>query len=106
MRKHIKVLFNVNIGGNNKKHTQLMFYYVILPATLTVLLNAALPKTTLGCANRGLVAFTIAIISVLAAFFTIIMASKKRISNKSESDWWIISTLILIIPVIALLILA
>lgn len=91
-----------------KRQPQAIVYHVILPAIPTVvfLINAALPKTTLGCANRGLVAIIIAFISIAAAFYTVIMAFKKRISNQSESVWWIISTLILIIPTIALLILA
>jgi hypothetical protein len=90
-----------------KKQSQILLYHIIFPMTLTLLffLNAALPRTTLGCANRGLVAIVLAFTCILAALFTAIMALKKRISNESESIWWIISTLILVIPVIALLLL-
>jgi len=91
-----------------KNNTQKKLYHVIFPFTLSVIffINAALPKTVLGCANRGLVALVIALISGLAAFVTVILALKQRSVGNSESIWWIISTLILLIPLIALIKLA
>jgi hypothetical protein len=91
-----------------KNNTRKILYHVILPAILSVLffINAALPITVLGCANRGLVAMAIAVISGLVALATVIIALKQRASGNSESIWWITSTLILIIPIIALIKLA
>lgn len=80
---------------------------VMFPAILSIIffINAALPVTVLGCANRGLVAIIIALISGIAALVTAIIAMKIRMSGESESTCWIISTLIFTIPVIALIIL-
>jgi len=87
---------------------QIIFKHIVVPAILNLLffINAALPITVLGCANRGLVALAIAFICIMAAFYAVIMALKNSTANKAEARWWIISTLILIIPVLGLLILA
>ncbi|MEQ8156104.1 MAG: hypothetical protein ABRQ25_14635 [Clostridiaceae bacterium] len=91
-----------------KKQNNVFLKHIIVPSIFTILflINAALPKTVLGCANRGLVAISIAFTSIFAAVFTVLMALKKRKYNKDESTWWVISTFILIMPTIALLILA
>ena len=62
---------------------QLLLRHIVLPAALTLLffVNAALPVTVLGCANRGLVAIIVAIISILAALFSAIMAMKRTRST-------------------------
>lgn len=82
--------------------------YLALPALLPVLffVNAALPETVLGCTNRGLVALAIALFSGLTALVTAIIALRRQASGNPESTLWIISTLILTLPVVALLKLA
>jgi hypothetical protein len=81
---------------------------IIFPVSLNVLffINAALPRTVLGCVNRGLVAIAITFLSFLLAFVSVIMALKTRRSNQAESTWWILNTLIYAIPAVALLYLA
>ncbi len=85
-----------------------LIFHIFLPALFSVLffINAALPKTTLGCANRGIVAIVIAAASILMALATVIIGLKLRISKDPLSLWWIITTLILMIPPIALIYLA
>lgn len=83
-------------------------FHIIIPALFSILffINAALPKTTLGCANRGIVAMAIAVASIMMALVTVIIGLKLRISKDPRSFWWIITTLILMIPSIALIYLA
>ncbi len=85
-----------------------MMLHLALPLSLVVLffINAALPVTVLGCANRGWVALGLAGITVLAAFYTVIQALRISRTDRGKSFWWIISTIILVIPSIALLFLA
>ena len=89
---------------HENKRSQIMFH-LALPLSLVVLffINAALPKTVLGCANRGWVALGLAGITVLAAFYTVIQALRISRTDRRKSTWWIISTVILMTPTIALL---
>jgi len=87
-------------------------YHVILPAIMPVLffIIVLTPVEVLGCIVRGLIAMLIALISGLAAFVTVIIAAKGgakgRVRHDRNSIWWVMSTLILVIPVIAMIILA
>jgi hypothetical protein len=67
---------------------------------------ARTPVEVLGCARRGIIAFLIAFISGLAALGAAIMGVRGRVRKDKHSVWWVVSSLILTIPVIALLILA
>jgi hypothetical protein len=60
----------------------------------------------LGCFVRGHIALLIALISGLAALVTVIIEFKGRVRHDKNSTWWVMSTLILVIPVIAMIILA
>lgn len=93
------------MAGENRRKIQ---FHLALP-TLAVLLffiNAALPVTVLGCFNRGLVALIIAFTTILAGLGTAVMALKTSRSDREGAKWWIVSTLILVIPSIALMFLA
>jgi hypothetical protein len=87
-------------------------YHLIVPTIMPVLffVVALTPVEVLGCFLRGLIAMLIALISGLAAFVTVIIAAKGgakgRVRNDKNSIWWVMSTLILVIPVIAMIILA
>jgi hypothetical protein len=91
-----------------ENHKRLIFYHLFIPILTSILffINAAMPVTVLGCANRGWVAFIVALVSLLAALYTATVALQKRWRQEADSTWWIISTLILSIPAVALLILA
>jgi len=91
-----------------KNDTQKLIRHVVYPAILTVLffINAALPVTVLGCANRGLVALAVALISGVAGLAAAVIGLKERIAGNAESAWWIVSTLVLMIPLVALIRLA
>ena len=91
-------------------------YHLILPAVMPVLffIVALTPVEVLGCFLRGLIALLIALISGLAALVATIIGTKRgteggtkgRVHYDKNSIWWVLSTLILVIPVIAMIILA
>ncbi len=85
-----------------------ILYHILIPAFMPVLflVIAATPVEVLGCRNRGLIAFIIALISGLASLGAAIMAIRGRMRNEPDTIRWIITSLILVIPVIALIILA
>lgn len=89
---------------NNKA----LLYHILLPIAMPVLffINAAIPVSVFGCRNRGLIAFAIALLSGLAGLVTVITALRERLRGNPKHYWWIISTLILIVPIVALIILA
>ena len=64
------------------------------------------PVELLGCKTRGLIALTIAFVSGLAGLGAAGMALKGRVKGEAGSEKWILTVLILIIPVVAMLVLA
>jgi hypothetical protein len=83
-------------------------YHAVIPAMMPAIffLIVATPVETLGCLVRGLLASMVALASGLGALATGSMGVRGRIRGDTYSPWWIISTLILTIPLVALLILA
>ncbi len=83
-------------------------YHLILPAIMPVLFLAVAltPVEVLGCFFRGLIAMLIALASGLAALAAAIMGLKRKVQYDENSVWWVLSMLILVIPVIAMVILA
>jgi hypothetical protein len=86
--------------------------HIIIPAMMTVLFFVVTltPVEVLGCFVRGLIAMLIALISGLAALAATIIGTKGgakgRVLHDGNRIWWVLSTLILVIPVIAMVILA
>ena len=82
--------------------------HVLLPGIMPLLflVIAATPVDTLGCRNRGLLALAISFISGIAALVTVIKALIIQRSGVESAIWWIFSTLILSVPVIAMIVLA
>jgi len=83
-------------------------YHILIPAALTVafFIIALMPVEVLGCRTRGLIAVLIAFVSGLVALGTAVMGVKEKARGDTNTAWWITSTLILMIPVIALIVLA
>jgi hypothetical protein len=83
-------------------------YHLILPAIMPVLFLAVAltPVEALGCFFRGLIAMLIALASGLAALVAAVMGLKGRVHRDKNSVWWALSTLVLVIPVIAMILLA
>lgn len=82
--------------------------HLFIPSIVTVLffIVALSPVELLGCRTRGLIALLISLISGFSAMAAAIMGLKGRIRKDENSIWWIASTLVLTIPVVALIIMA
>jgi hypothetical protein len=80
-------------------------YHIIIPAIMPAafFVIASTPVDVLGCRTRGLIALLIAFISGLAALGAAIMGAKGRVRGDTNAIWWVKSTLILVIPVIAII---
>jgi hypothetical protein len=59
-----------------------------------------------GCRTRGLLALSVSLISGILALATAITAVKGRARGDVNALWWVVSTLVLTIPVVALIVLA
>ena len=83
-------------------------YHIIIPAVMPAVffVIASIPVEVLGCRTRGLIALLIALFSGLAALGAAIIGVKGRMRGDIYSIWWVASSLILTLPVIALIILA
>ena len=83
-------------------------YHILIPAALTVafFIIALMPVEVLGCRTRGLIAVLIAFICGLAALGAAIMGVKGKARGDTNTSWWMTSTLILMIPVMALIVMA
>jgi hypothetical protein len=74
---------------------------LIAPATLICLYFT--PKTVFGCANRGYMALEAVSLSVIAAVPTATKgAAAKRRGASDEANWWLVTMLILVSPLILL----
>jgi hypothetical protein len=85
-----------------------IIYHVLFPAFMPAIFFriAFTPVEVLGCRTRGVLALLVALLSGLAALGAAIIGAKKRISGAGNAVWWVASVLILVIPVIALIIMA
>lgn len=79
--------------------------HIIIPAIMPVnfFIIAFMPVEVLGCRTRGLFALLIAFVSGLGGLATALIAVKGRMRGDPNSIWWIGSSLVLVSPVIALL---
>jgi hypothetical protein len=85
-----------------------IIYHIIIPAVMSTAFFAiaSTPVEVLGCRTRGLLALLIALISGLAALGAAIIGAKGRVRGDTNAIWWVRSTLILVIPVVALILIA
>ena len=67
---------------------------------------ALTPVEVFGCRTRGLLALAVSFASGVAALATGITAVKGRARGDANALWWLVSTLVLTIPVVALIALA
>ena len=74
---------------------------LIAPAALICLYFT--PKTVFGCANRGYLALAVVLLSMIAAVPTSMKgATAKRRGANEEANWWLVTTLILVSPLVLL----
>ncbi len=61
------------------------------------------PVQVFGCANLGLMALAVVFVSATAAFVTTAIGMRSRATDRDSSNWWLMSTLILVLPIVLLL---
>lgn len=85
-----------------------IIYHAILPAILPLLFFtvASTSVQVFGCRGRGLIALAITLISGIGAVVTIVLSIKAQKENPEKAKWWIVSTIMLTLPVVGMLILA
>ena len=75
-----------------------LFLPALAPAAIVALYFT--PKATFGCANRGLLALGVALAAVIAALITTVKGvAYKRRGEKEASNWWLLTTLILLFSI-------
>lgn len=82
-----------------------MTKHVLLPAVapLAIVGLYFTPVALIGCANRGLAAFGIAILAGLVGIVTGVVGIVARARHEEGSAWWIATTAILAVPALLLL---
>jgi len=81
--------------------------HVAIPATTPAVffLVASTPVSVLGCRNRGLFALLVALASGLWAAVAAAIAARRRARGDADAFWWVISSMVLTIPVVAMIVL-
>ena len=80
--------------------------HVLVPAVapLAIVGLYFTPVTLMGCVNRGLVAVTIVLASLLAGIAAGVLGLRARAGNDaSSSGWWMASAFILLLPALLVL---
>ncbi len=82
--------------------------HVVIPAIMpAVFFSVAFtPVAVLGCRNRGLLALAVALASGCWALGAAVTGAKKRSRGDADAFWWVIGSMVLTIPVVALLLMA
>ena len=57
------------------------------------------PVLVFGCVNRGLLAVAIVLVSAVAACVTTGRGVRARAQGLPSANWWLLSTLILVMPI-------
>ena len=85
--------------------TKKIMQHLLVPALAPALIVALYftPKYVFGCANRGLMALAVVVIALVAAVITACKGiSQSRQGNAGEAKWWMVSTVILLLPLFLL----
>lgn len=85
-----------------------ILYHVALPALVCLVFFEVVrsPVSLFGCANRGLLATAIALSSGVGAMVSIIRCKNEMKTDPEAARWWLMTTLILAVPLVALVIFA
>jgi hypothetical protein len=83
----------------------LLLRHVALPGvpTLAVIGLYFTPVDLVGCANRGLAAFGVLLLALLAGIACGVVALRGRMRQDPSSSWWTLSAAILALPAVLLL---
>jgi hypothetical protein len=82
--------------------------HIIVPGLMSVAFFAVAftPVAVLGCRNRGLLALSISLLCGFAGIGTAVTSLKKRLRGETDSIWWVVTSVILAIPVVGMILMA
>ena len=82
--------------------------HLVLPSAIIVIFFfiAFTPVDLLGCRTRDLLALSVALVSGMTGITTGLIGIRKRIRREPGLAWWMLSTVILTVPVAGLIVLA
>ncbi len=85
-----------------------VYRHILLPAFAPVLflVVATMPVDFLGCANRGLLAAAIALLSIFGGIGAAVTGLRGRQRGDSDAHWWSTTALILALPAVLLIVFA
>ena len=85
-----------------------IIYHIVLPAIVCLLFFAVArsPVSFFGCANRGLIATAIALFSGAGAIVCVVRSKSTLKTEPEQSRWWLMTTIILAVPLVGLVMLA
>jgi len=89
------------------KETASHLRYILFPAIFPALflIFASIPVEAIGCRNRGLAVAFVALAGGLLGIGTAIKALVGKVRGQPDAPWWMASTLILAIPLVAVVVL-
>ena len=75
--------------------------HIVLPAAAPIAIVGLYftPVLVFGCLNRGLLAVAIVLVSAVAACVTTGKGVRARAQGLPTANWWLLSTLILVMPI-------
>jgi hypothetical protein len=75
--------------------------HIVLPAAAPIAIVGLYftPVLVFGCVNRGLLAVAIVLVSAVAACVTTGKGVRARTQGLPTANWWLLSTLILVMPI-------
>lgn len=96
------------IAGRQAEGMGPLTRHVVLPALMpAVFFSVAFaPIAVLGCRNRGLLALLIALASGIWALGAAVAGAKKAARGDADAFWCVIGSMVLTIPVVAMLLMA
>ena len=79
--------------------------HLLIPATAPAALVGLYftPIALFGCVNRGWLALAVVLISAVAACATTAKGTRARLQRSPSANWWLLSTLVLLTPIVLIL---
>ncbi len=89
-------------------HRTNFLLHITMPVLLSTLFFAVAlsPVSLLGCRTRGLVSLALAMASGVLALGAAVRGAGARFRGDPRSTWWLASSLVLTVPVVAMVLMA
>jgi hypothetical protein len=97
----IRRFMNMTSTRQSSKYGKKITRHLLLPSIAPAALFGlyCTPKAVFGCANRGYMALGLVFLATIGAVVTTIKGVSERRRGESEAaNWWLLTTLILLLP--------